>query len=323
MAGAVGYWRQSGKFIVFKAPAVVLATGGIGKSYAITSNSWEYTGDGHAMALRRGRRPHRHGVRPVPPDRDGLAAERARHPRHRGRARRRRNAPEQQGRALHVPLHPRLLQGGDGGQRGRGRSLVRGQEEQPPDAGPPAAGRGRAGDQRRGQGGPGQPSRRRLPRHQHAPLGRLHPAAPARRCTTSSRSWPGVDITKEAMEVGPTCHYIMGGVRVDADTTAAAGLPGLFAAGEVAGGMHGSNRLGGNSLSDLLVFGRRAGQHAAEHARAVKGTLAVDAGQVEAAVAGGAGARRAPDRREPVRDPEGSPGDHAEPGRHHPDRVAS
>jgi succinate dehydrogenase / fumarate reductase flavoprotein subunit len=93
-----------------------------------------------------------------------------------------------------------------------------------------------------------------------------------------------VDITKEPMEVGPTCHYVMGGVRVDADTTAATGLSGLFAAGEVAGGMHGSNRLGGNSLSDLLVFGRRAGHHAAEHARAAKGTLALDVRQVEAAV---------------------------------------
>jgi succinate dehydrogenase / fumarate reductase flavoprotein subunit len=86
------------------------------------------------------------------------------------------------------------------------------------------------------------------------------------------------------MEVGPTCHYVMGGVRVDADTTAAVGVPGLFAAGEVAGGMHGSNRLGGNSLSDLVVFGRRAGLHAAEYARASKGTLALDAGQVAAAV---------------------------------------
>jgi succinate dehydrogenase / fumarate reductase flavoprotein subunit len=94
----------------------------------------------------------------------------------------------------------------------------------------------------------------------------------------------GVDITKEPMEVGPTCHYVMGGVRVDPDTTAAAGLSGLFAAGEVAGGMHGSNRLGGNSLSDLLVFGRRAGHYAAEHARAAKGTLALDGRQVEAAV---------------------------------------
>src|SRR5439155_368078 len=91
----------------------------------------------------------------------------------------------------------------------------------------------------------------------------------------------GVDITKEPMEVGPTCHYVMGGVRVDADSTAAT-VPGLFAAGEVAGGMHGSNRLGGNSLSDLLVFGRRAGLYAALYAKDFGGALTVDTGQVEA-----------------------------------------
>jgi succinate dehydrogenase / fumarate reductase flavoprotein subunit len=95
-----------------------------------------------------------------------------------------------------------------------------------------------------------------------------------------------VDITAEAMEVGPTCHYVMGGIAVDSDTAAARGVPGLFAAGEVAGGMHGSNRLGGNSLSDLLVFGRRAGWHAAEHAARQAGDLpAVDDAQADAASA--------------------------------------
>jgi succinate dehydrogenase / fumarate reductase flavoprotein subunit len=93
----------------------------------------------------------------------------------------------------------------------------------------------------------------------------------------------GVDITKEPMEVGPTCHYLMGGVRVDADSTAAT-VPGLFAAGEAAGGLHGSNRLGGNSLSDLLVFGRRAGQHAALYAKNLGGQIAVDSAQVESIV---------------------------------------
>jgi succinate dehydrogenase / fumarate reductase flavoprotein subunit len=92
----------------------------------------------------------------------------------------------------------------------------------------------------------------------------------------------GVDITKEPMEVGPTCHYVMGGVRVDADT-AQSTVKGLFAAGEVAGGMHGSNRLGGNSLSDLLVFGRRAGLYAALYAKDFGGTLTVDSGQIEQA----------------------------------------
>src|SRR3974390_57863 len=85
----------------------------------------------------------------------------------------------------------------------------------------------------------------------------------------------GVDITAEPMEVGPTCHYMMGGVRVDAETQAAT-VPGLFAAGEVAGGMHGSNRLGGNSLSDLVVFGRGAGRGAADHAESRPGSPAVD-----------------------------------------------
>jgi succinate dehydrogenase / fumarate reductase flavoprotein subunit len=93
----------------------------------------------------------------------------------------------------------------------------------------------------------------------------------------------GVDITKEPMEVGPTCHYIMGGIRVNADTAATC-VPGLFAAGEVAGGMHGANRLGGNSLSDLIVFGRRAGLCAAEYVKGLKGKVTVDQGAVKAAI---------------------------------------
>jgi succinate dehydrogenase / fumarate reductase, flavoprotein subunit len=93
-----------------------------------------------------------------------------------------------------------------------------------------------------------------------------------------------VDITSEPMEVGPTCHYVMGGVKVDADS-AAATIPGLFAAGEVAGGMHGANRLGGNSLSDLLVFGYRAGEHAAAHAAGLAATPVFDQAEVEAAAA--------------------------------------
>src|SRR5439155_26679852 len=92
----------------------------------------------------------------------------------------------------------------------------------------------------------------------------------------------GVDITKEPMEVGPTCHYQMGGVRVEADTTATA-VPGLFAAGEVAAGLHGANRLGGNSLSDLLVFGRRAGLYAAEYARSCPDQPAIDSAEIDSA----------------------------------------
>src|SRR5207237_5279453 len=93
----------------------------------------------------------------------------------------------------------------------------------------------------------------------------------------------GLDITKEPMEIGPTTHYVMGGIKVDGDTQMST-LPGLFAAGECAAGLHGANRLGGNSLSDLLVFGKRAGEHAAEFARG-QGTVAIDDGQVDAATA--------------------------------------
>jgi succinate dehydrogenase / fumarate reductase flavoprotein subunit len=108
----------------------------------------------------------------------------------------------------------------------------------------------------------------------------------------------GVDITTEAMEVGPTCHYVMGGIRVEADS-AAATAPGLFAAGEVAGGMHGANRLGGNSLSDLLVFGRRAGLGAAEYASGRTRTPSVDEAEVDEAVA----AAQAPFEREDGENP--------------------
>ena len=101
----------------------------------------------------------------------------------------------------------------------------------------------------------------------------------------------GVDITRESMEIGPTCHYIMGGVKVDADTAATA-VPGLFAAGEVAGGMHGANRLGGNSLSDLVVFGRRAGMGAADYIESGQAATSLDMAEVEAAVARGARAVR-------------------------------
>ena len=109
--GAFGYWRETGKFVLFDAPAVVLATGGIGKSYVVTSNSWEYTGDGHALALLAGANADQHGVHPVPPHRDGLAAVGARHPRHRVGPRRRRRAAQLRGQALHVRLHPRGVQG--------------------------------------------------------------------------------------------------------------------------------------------------------------------------------------------------------------------
>ncbi len=165
IAGAFGYWREQGRFVVFRAKSVILCTGGIGKAWKITSNSWEYTGDGMALAYDAGA--------------DLMDME-------------------------FVQFHP---------------------------------------------------------------TGMVWP--------------PGVHITKGPMEVGPTCHYMMGGIRVDAET-AQASIPGLFAAGEAAVGLHGANRLGGNSLSDLLVFGRRAGLAAAEHAKGSE-LPAIDSSQIEEA----------------------------------------
>ena len=131
IAGVFGYWRETGRFIVIEAPAVILATGGIGKSFKVTSNSWEYTGDGHALALRAGAEADQHGVRPVPPDRHGVAAVGEGAAGHGVGARRRRHPEELRRQAVHVRLHPRLLQGRDGRHRGGGRPLVRRQEEQP------------------------------------------------------------------------------------------------------------------------------------------------------------------------------------------------
>ena len=217
--------------------------------------------------LPRRRRAPGHGVRPVPSHRDDLAAQRARHPGDRGRAGRGRRAAQPRGPAVHVRRHPRELPEPDRGQRGRGLALHPGRQERPPAA--------RAADPRprrplhpaRGARRAGQPARRRLPRHL------LDQAAAAQRarstssgsspaCTTSSSSWPTSTSPPRRWRSGPTTHYIMGGIRVDGDSQMST-VPGLFAAGECAAGLHGANRLGGNSLSDLLVFGKRAGEYAA------------------------------------------------------------
>ena len=134
IAGAFAYWRETGKFILFDAPAIVMATGGIGKSYKVTSNSWEYTGDGHALALRAGSDADQHGVRPVPPDRNGVAAEREGHSGHRGCARRRWCAEERRRQAVHVRLHPAGFQGPVRRIRGRGGPVAQGQRLRAPHA---------------------------------------------------------------------------------------------------------------------------------------------------------------------------------------------
>jgi succinate dehydrogenase / fumarate reductase flavoprotein subunit len=283
VAGAIAYWRQSGGFVVFKAPAVVLATGGIGKSYAITSNSWEYTGDGHAMALRAGAdlidmecvQFHPTGMVWPPSVRGLLVTEGVR-----GDGGTLRNSRGERFMFRYIPEFFKAETADTEAEADRWYEDKKNNRRTPDLLPRDEVARAINTEVKAGRGGPHggvfldictrrspEYIKRRLPSMYH-----------------QFKELAGVDITKEPMEVGPTCHYVMGGVRVDADTTAAVGVPGLFAAGEVAGGMHGSNRLGGNSLSDLLVFGRRAGHYAAEYARAAKGTLTVDGRQVEAAV---------------------------------------
>ncbi|MGH6784082.1 MAG: FAD-binding protein, partial [Sphingomicrobium sp.] len=279
MAGAFGYWRESGKFVVFRAPAVVLATGGIGKAWKISSNSWEYTGDGHSLALWAGAdlidmefvQFHPTGMVWPPSVRGILVTESVR-----GDGGVLRNS---EGKRFMFDYIPEFFR----------RETAETEEEadrwyddksnrRPPELLPrDEVARAINSEIKAGRGSPhggvfldiasrrdAAFVRRRLPSMYH-----------------QFKELADVDITRDPMEVGPTCHYIMGGVRVDADSTAAT-VPGLFAAGEAAGGMHGSNRLGGNSLSDLLVFGRRAGLSAALYAKNLGGRLTVDAGQVEA-----------------------------------------
>ena len=189
IAGAFAYWRESGRFVVFEAPAVVLATGGIGKAYKVTSNSWEYTGDGHALALWAGAdlidmefvQFHPTGMVWPPSVRGILVTEGVR-----GDGGVLRNSRR---RAVHVPLRPGDVPRRDGRDRGGGRPLVH-RQDRPAHARPPPPRRGGAGDQRRDQGGPGQPARWRVPRHRHAAATPTTSRAGCPACTTSSASWP-------------------------------------------------------------------------------------------------------------------------------------
>ncbi|MEU1425606.1 fumarate reductase/succinate dehydrogenase flavoprotein subunit [Nocardia sp. NPDC005746] len=263
ISGAFGYWRESGRFILFETPAVVIATGGVGKSYKVTSNSWEYTGDGHALALRAGAslinmeflQFHPTGMVWPPSVKGILVTEGVR-----GDGGVLKNSD---GKRFMFDYIPPVFKGQyaesieeadqwlkDNDSARRTPDLLPRDEVARAINEEVKAGRGTE------HGGVYLDIASRLPADQIIKrLPSMH---------HQFKELADVDITKEPMEVGPTCHYVMGGIEVDPDTQAAK-VPGLFAAGECAGGLHGSNRLGGNSLSDLLVFGRRAGLGAATY----------------------------------------------------------
>jgi succinate dehydrogenase flavoprotein subunit len=239
VAGAFAYWRENGRFIVFKARSIVIATGGIGKAWRVTSNSWEYTGDGMALAYEAGAELmdmefvqfHPTGM-VWPPGVQGILVT---------------EAVRGEGGILCNKAGERFMEKYDPKRMELSTRDV--------------VARSIYTEVKEGRG----------TEHGGAYLDISHKAAEYVRKKLPSmyhqfKELADVDITKGPMEVGPTCHYMMGGIRVDAET-AESTVPGLFAAGEAAAGLHGANRLGGNSLSDLLVFGRRAGLAAAAHAK--------------------------------------------------------
>ncbi|MFJ5221821.1 fumarate reductase/succinate dehydrogenase flavoprotein subunit [Streptomyces sp. NPDC088400] len=284
VAGAFCYERESGRFFVLEAPSVVLATGGIGKSFKVTSNSWEYTGDGHALALLAGApllnmefvQFHPTGMVWPPSVKGILVTESVR-----GDGGVLRNSEGKRFMFDYIPdvFKEKYAESEEEGDRWYEDPD---HNRRPPELLPrDEVARAINSEVKAGRGSPhggvfldvstrmpAEVVRRRLPSMYH-----------------QFKELADVDITAEAMEVGPTCHYVMGGIAVDSETAATPGIAGLYAAGEVAGGMHGSNRLGGNSLSDLLVFGRRAGLHAATYATGLGARPAPDESEIDAAAA--------------------------------------
>jgi succinate dehydrogenase / fumarate reductase flavoprotein subunit len=270
ISGAFAYDRERGRFRVFKAKAIVLATGGIGRAFAITSNSWEYTGDGHTLAYDAGAdlidmeyvQFHPTGMVWPPSVRGILVTEGVR-----GEGGVLRNAEGRRFMFDDIPDNYKTQTASDAEEGWRYTQGDKDARRPPELLTRDHVARCIVREVKAGRGTPHggvfldiswiaaklpnarEHIRRKLPSMYH-----------------QFKELAGIDITTEPMEVGPTTHYVMGGVRVDPDTQMST-VPGLFAAGECAGGMHGANRLGGNSLSDLLVFGKRAGEFAAKWAK--------------------------------------------------------
>jgi succinate dehydrogenase / fumarate reductase flavoprotein subunit len=285
VTGAFGYWRDSGQPVVFPAKAVVLATGGIGRAYAVTSNSWEYSADGHALAYFAGAELidmefvqfHPTGMVWPPGVRGLLVTEAVR-----GEGGILRNKDGERFMWKYLPEDRRAEYAAtDEEAQSWVEATSRGGE--PSERRPPElttrdnVSRAIYTEVKEGRGSP----------HGGVFLDISYlPAEHVQRKLPSMyeqfKELADVDITRGPMEVGPTTHYVMGGVRVDAETGAST-VPGLFAVGEVTGGMHGANRLGGNSLSDLLVFGARTGLGAAAYASRQSASTYVDPAQVQRA----------------------------------------
>ena len=283
IAGAFGYDRERGRFKTFRAKAVVMATGGVGRAYNITSNSWEYTGDGQALAYLAGAalqdmefvQFHPTGMIWPPSVRGILVTEGVR-----GEGGVLRNKDGKRFMFDNIPdnYKPQTADNEEEGWR-----YTQGDKDarRPPELlTRDHVARMIVREVKEGRGTPhggvyldiswikeklpnaAEHIRKKLPSMYHQFM-----------------QLANIDITKEAMEIGPTTHYVMGGIRVDGDTQMST-VPGLFACGECAAGLHGANRLGGNSLSDLLVFGKRAGQYAADFARG-HSSPTLDAGAID------------------------------------------
>jgi succinate dehydrogenase / fumarate reductase flavoprotein subunit len=282
IAGCVAYWRATGEFVTFAAKAVIIATGGVGRSWKFTSNSWEGTGDGHAMALWAGARLidmeciqfHPTGMVWPLSVRGLLVTEGVR-----GDGGVLRNS---EGKRFMFDYVPDMFRAETAETEEEGDKWYDDHEagRRPPELLPrDEVARAINTEVKAGRGTPhggvyldiatrrsAEFIRRRLPSMYHQFM-----------------ELAGVDITRESMEIGPTCHYIMGGVQVNADTEATSVL-GLYAAGEAAAGLHGANRLGGNSLSDLVVFGRRAGIAASEYVASGDAAVGFNQAEVDEAI---------------------------------------